>query len=71
MPGSATAGATRYDSLALFTPRAYSALPGLALTGDPNGYPSKDEIADYLEAYAAAFELPVRLGVDVRGARTR
>ena len=57
----------RYDSLTLFTPRAYSALPGLALTGDPNGYPGKDEIADYLEAYAGRFELPLRLGVDVRG----
>lgn len=57
---------TRYDSLSLFTPRAYSALPGLDLTGDPSGYPSKDEIADYLEAYAARFGFPVRLGVDVR-----
>lgn len=55
----------RYDSLTLFTPRAYSALPGLALTGDPNSYPTKDEIADYLESYAARFGLPVRLGVDV------
>jgi putative flavoprotein involved in K+ transport len=38
----------RYDSLALFSSRAYSALPGLALPGDPNGYPGKDEIAVYL-----------------------
>src|ERR671920_973479 len=42
----------RYDSLTLFTPRAYSALPGLALTGDPEGFPTKNEIADYLERYA-------------------
>jgi putative flavoprotein involved in K+ transport len=56
----------RYDSLSLFTPRACSALPGLALAGDPGGYPGKDEIADYLEAFAARFELPVRSGVDVR-----
>ncbi len=49
----------RYDSLVLFTPRAYSALPGLSVPGDPEGYPTKDEIADYLEAYAAHFELPV------------
>jgi putative flavoprotein involved in K+ transport len=60
----------RYDSLALFTPRAYSALPGLELPGDPRGYPSKDEIADYLEAFAATFDLPVRLGVDVRTLET-
>src|SRR3954470_15269790 len=35
----------RYDSLKLFTPRSYSALPGLALRGDPEGYPTKDELA--------------------------
>ena len=40
----------RYDSLTLFTPRAYSALPGLPVPGDPDGYPTKDEIADYLES---------------------
>ena len=51
----------RYDSLSLFTPRAYSALPGLALPGDPDGYPTKDEMADYLETYASHFELPVML----------
>ncbi|TES47061.1 NAD(P)/FAD-dependent oxidoreductase [Halalkalibacterium halodurans] len=42
----------RYDSLVLFTPRSYGALPGLALNGDPNGFPTKDEIADYLQNYA-------------------
>src|SRR5215217_6496593 len=51
----------RYDSLVLFTPRAYSALPGLPVPGDPQGYPTKDEIADYLEAYAAKFALPIAL----------
>jgi putative flavoprotein involved in K+ transport len=51
----------RYDSLTLFTPRVYSALPGLAVPGDPDGYPTKDEMADYLETYASHFELPVML----------
>lgn len=51
----------RFDSLTLFTPRAYSALPQMPLPGDPNGYPTKDEMADYLEAYAARFDLPVAL----------
>jgi putative flavoprotein involved in K+ transport len=50
---------TRYDSLTLFTPRAYSALPGLAVPGDPDGFPTKDEMADYLETYATHFDLPV------------
>jgi putative flavoprotein involved in K+ transport len=52
----------RYDSLVLFGTRAYSALPGLQMSGDPDGYPGKDEVADYLEQYAQAFDLPVALG---------
>jgi putative flavoprotein involved in K+ transport len=56
----------RYDSLSLFTPRAYSALPGFGLDGDPDGFPTKDEVADYLEGYAHKFALPVRLSSDVR-----
>jgi putative flavoprotein involved in K+ transport len=55
----------RYDSLTLFTPRSYSALPGLPFSGAPDGYPTKDEMADYLERYATLFELPVRLGLAV------
>jgi putative flavoprotein involved in K+ transport len=56
----------RYDSLVLFTPRAYSALPGLAVPSDPEGYPTKDEIADYLESYATQFELPVLVDTHIR-----
>jgi putative flavoprotein involved in K+ transport len=56
----------RYDALELFTPRAYSALPGLALAGDPDGYPGKDEVAAYLEAYARHFDLPVLLGMGIQ-----
>ena len=56
----------RYASLVLFTPRAYSALPGLAVPGDPEGFPTKDEMADYLEAYAERFELPVAPGTGIR-----
>jgi len=55
----------RYASLVLFTPRSYSALPGLAVPGDPEGYPTKDEMADYLEAYAERFELPVAPGTGI------
>jgi putative flavoprotein involved in K+ transport len=56
----------RYASLVLFTPRAYSALPGLAVPGDPEGYPTKDEMADYLQSYAERFELPVVPGTGIR-----
>jgi putative flavoprotein involved in K+ transport len=60
---------TRYDSLVLFTPRAYSALPGLPVPGDPETYPTKDEVADYLEVYASHFALPVRLGTGIASLR--
>ena len=56
----------RYDSLVLFTPRNYSALPGLPVPGDPNDYPTKDEMADYLERYASYFDLPVLMDTGIR-----
>src|SRR5919109_4126790 len=42
----------RWESLTLFTPRRYSALPGLPFPGDPDGYPTRDEVIAYLERYA-------------------
>ena len=56
----------RYDSLTPFTPRRFSALPGLTLAGDPEGYAGRDEFADYLEAYAHALALPVTTGARIR-----
>ena len=55
----------RWDSLCLFTPARYNGLPGMPFPRRPWAYPTKDEIAGYLEAYARAFELPVRTGVKV------
>ena len=55
----------RWDSLRLFTPGRYSGLAGMPFPGPTHSFPSKDEVADYLEAYAARFELPVRTGVRV------
>jgi putative flavoprotein involved in K+ transport len=57
----------RWDSLRLFTPGRYSGLPGWPFPAPAWHYPTKDELADYLEAYAARFELPVRSGVAVDG----
>ena len=54
-----------YDSLRLYSPARFNGLPGWAGSVDPWTYPSKDEIADYLEAYARRFELPVITGVSV------
>ncbi|MBL8569867.1 MAG: NAD(P)-binding domain-containing protein [Phreatobacter sp.] len=50
----------RYASLTLFTPRRYSALPGLTPSGDPDSYPSADEFASYLDEYARHHQLAVR-----------
>ncbi len=49
----------RWDSLRLFTPAWANGLPGMSFPAPRRSYPTKDEIADYLEAYAARFELPV------------
>lgn len=62
---------TRWDSLVLFTPRRYSSLAGLAFPGDPDGYPTRDEVIAYLERYAAAFDPPVRLRSQVRSLMKR
>lgn len=55
----------RWDSLRLFTPARYDELPGRTFPGSRSRYPTKDEVADYLEAYAREFELPVRTGARV------
>ena len=55
----------RWDSLKLFTPARYNGLEGLPFPADGWTFPTKDEMADYLEAYAARFDLPVRTGVRV------
>jgi putative flavoprotein involved in K+ transport len=56
----------RWESLTLFTPRRYSALPGLPFPGDPDGYPTRNEVIAYLASYAETFELPVELNSDVK-----
>jgi putative flavoprotein involved in K+ transport len=56
---------TRWDSLRLFTPAAFDALPGMPFPADPTAFPSKDQMADYLEAYAEHLALPVESGVRV------
>jgi len=57
----------RWDSLRLFTPAKYSGLDGMPFPAHPRHYPTKDEMADYLEAYARYFFLPIRNGVRVDG----
>lgn len=50
-----------YDSLHLFSPARYSSLPGLPFPGDPDHYPARDEVIDYLRTYAKGLDADVRL----------
>lgn len=56
----------RWDSLELFTPARVSGLPGMRFPAPPNSYPTKDQVADYLESYARTMSLPVRTGIEAR-----
>jgi putative flavoprotein involved in K+ transport len=56
---------SRWDSLRLFTSGRYDNLPGLPFPAAPDTYPGKDDVARYLQAYAAKFNLPVRLNARV------
>lgn len=51
-----------YDSLTLFSPARYSALPGLPFPGDPERYPHRDEVVDYLRTYATHLDTDIRTG---------
>ena len=55
----------RWDSLELFTAARFDRLPGMRFPGDRLRFPTKDEVADFLEEYARVFHLPVRSGVRV------
>jgi putative flavoprotein involved in K+ transport len=55
----------RWDSLRLFTPARYDGLPGMRFPARSDAFPTKDQMADYLEDYAAHFNLPVRTGTKV------
>lgn len=57
----------RWDSLRLFTPAKFSSLVGMPFPSDPNYFPTKDEMGDYLEHYANHFNLPIRNNVKVDG----
>jgi putative flavoprotein involved in K+ transport len=55
----------RWDSLRLFTPAAFDGLVGMKFPATPFSFPSKEQMADYLEAYARHFQLPIRHGMRV------
>jgi putative flavoprotein involved in K+ transport len=55
----------RWDSLRLFTPAKYDGLIGMPFPAPAFSFPTKDEMADYLESYARRFDLPVCTGIKV------
>jgi putative flavoprotein involved in K+ transport len=59
----------RWDSLRLFTPSQFNNLPGMPFSKPVNYFPTKDEIADYLEEYATRLQLPIQHNVHVNELR--
>src|SRR4051812_23911402 len=58
---TAAAWRARWESLKLFTPVRYDSLPGSPFPGDPDSYPSRDQVVAYLDDYVRRFELPLEL----------
>lgn len=56
----------RWDSLVANGPAWHDRFPGLEFKGDRDGFPGKDEVADYFEEYVRQIKAPVRTGVEVR-----
>jgi len=55
------------DSLRLYSPAKFDGLPGMKFPAAPWSFPTKDDVATYLEAYAGRWDLPVRLCTRVGG----
>jgi putative flavoprotein involved in K+ transport len=55
----------RWDSLRLFSPARFDGLAGMPFPAPKSYFPTKDEMADFLEHYAKTFALPVESGVKV------
>ena len=56
----------RWDSLHLFTPARHDGLPGMKFPSHGNGFPDKNQVAQYLSDYSGKFHLPVRFNVKVK-----
>lgn len=61
----------RWGSLKLFTPARIDGLPGLRFPAPPGTHPTRDDMAAFVQAYAARFELPVRSTCEVRRLQRR
>jgi cation diffusion facilitator CzcD-associated flavoprotein CzcO len=65
-PVVASAWRRHYDRLHLHTPKAVSALPGLAMPKGWPRYPSRDQVVEYLELYQQHFALEPHFGERVQ-----
>jgi putative flavoprotein involved in K+ transport len=61
----------RWDSLVANGPAWHDRFPNLEHTGDPEGFPGKEAVADYFVDYAKKFKAPIRTGVEVTSVSAR
>ena len=60
----------RWDSFTLVTPNVMSRLPGFPYEGDDSdGFLTRDEVVEYLDAYVDRFDPPLRTGVEALAVR--
>ena len=56
----------RWDSLVANGPAWHDRFPNMEFQSDPEGFPAKEQVADYFVDYAKMIDAPIRCGVDVR-----
>jgi putative flavoprotein involved in K+ transport len=56
----------RWDSLVANGPAWHDRFPGLEFKSDPDGFPGKEDVAEYFKTYAEKFKAPIRTGVEVK-----
>ena len=57
----------RWDSLVANGPAWHDRFPNMEYPGiDPDAFPPKEQIADYMVAYARRFDAPIRTGIEVK-----
>jgi putative flavoprotein involved in K+ transport len=59
----------RWDSLVANGPAWHDRFPGLEFDVAPDAFAGKDQVADYLVAYADKIDAPIRTGVEVHSVR--
>jgi putative flavoprotein involved in K+ transport len=60
-----------YDSLRAFSPVEFNSMPGMPFPGPPGRYPTRDEVANYLDRYAAELDAEIQTNLVQRAAVAR